>query len=104
MSAEGHLDGALFRQTFSYGVRGKYGYGDLFDEYCKLTKDLNCKVVLTDLEIFTLKLKFMQRQVKKFKCYTCQLCFVVRQNVSSRVPLWQAAGHAAVVQAGHGSK
>ena len=60
MAADGRFDYHSLRSTFSYGLRGKWGYGDLFLKYCNITRQ-DPNTILMELTAVMLRIKFFQR-------------------------------------------
>ena len=62
MAADGRFDHFAMRSVFSYGISGKWGYGDLLSKYCNRTASRCVRnEVLRAINRFLLKAKFFQR-------------------------------------------
>ncbi len=62
MAADGKLDHFAMRSVFSFGVTGKWGYGNLLLKYCNRTRSgCTYEGVLKAVNKFLLKAKFFQR-------------------------------------------
>ena len=64
MLKEGKINHYLLRDALTYGMSGKWGYGDFLGKYCSTVGPCTASAVTRFLSKLAFKVKFYQRKVQ----------------------------------------
>ncbi len=74
MLKDGAITDRLFRDAFTYGMSGKWGYGDFLGKYCREVAGCSAPAITTFLSRMAFKVKFHQRRASVGTCLRTVQC------------------------------